>query len=96
MTELALNLRLIDHQEQPGVLQEVYEGPDGRRVRFFARVHPDPLAFSQVWSGSEWKPVHNLLDPGMSPRNAIIRLFETTEDVLGWPSSGGSNGSPRA
>jgi hypothetical protein len=84
MTGLIINLRLIDHQEQPGVLQEVYEGPDKRRVRFFARVHPDPTAFSQVWSGSEWKSIHNLLDPGLSPSEAIARLFKATEDILGW------------
>lgn len=83
---LVLNVRLIDRQEQPLVLQEVYEGPDKRRVRFFVRVCPDPTAFSQVWSGSEWKQVHNLFDPGLSPRDAIIRLLNTTEDILGWGS----------
>lgn len=84
MAALVLNLRLLDHQEQPGVIQEIYEGPDKRRVRFFARVHPDPTAFSQVWTGYEWKQVHYLLDPGLTPSDAIVRLFRPTEDILGW------------
>lgn len=81
---LITGVRVIDHQEQPGVLLEIVEGPDHRRVRFFVRVAEMPQAYSQVWTGSEWKPVHHLLDPGYNPGEALARLFKTTEDILGW------------
>jgi len=78
------NLRIIDHQETPGTVQEVIEGPDGRRVRFFVSVVPNATAYSQVWSGTEWKHVHTLLDPGLIVGGALARLMRTTEEILGW------------
>jgi len=83
---LITQVRVIDHQEQPGVLLEVVEGPDQRRARFFVRVSATPQAYSQVWTGSDWKSVHYLLDPGCNPGDALARLFKTTEDILGWGS----------
>ena len=81
---LLTNVRVIDHQELPGVLQEVVRGPDGRVARYFVRLLDHPQASSQVWSGAEWKPVHNLLDVGPSVAAAMARLTATTEDILGW------------
>ncbi len=83
---LITQVRVIDHQEQPGVLQQVVAGPDNRRVRFFVRVAETPQAYSQVWAGSEWKLIHHLLDPGCNPGEALARLVKITEDILDWGS----------
>ena len=86
MSDLLTGIRLIDHQEYDNALQHIIEGPDGRRVFFKVSVSPDdPQAYSQVWSGSEWKTVYTLLYPlAWAPGVAMTRLFQVTEDILGW------------
>lgn len=85
---IALDIRLIDRQQTRYAILEVYAGPDGRRVRFFAG---GGEAISQVWSGSEWNEVHRLVweGPNPTPEEAIRRLFSPTEDILGWSKSHG-------
>lgn len=84
MSLLATNIRLIDRQSTHRTLLEVYAGPDGRRVRFFA----DPVeAYAQVWANAGWLEVHRLLverNNPSPPEEAISKLFKTTEDILGW------------
>lgn len=88
MSLLTTNIRLIDRQSAHRTLLEVYAGPDGRRIRFFA----DPVeAYSQVWSDAGWREVHHLLIERSSPfppEEAITHLFKATEDILGWKEQG--------
>ena len=74
--------RLINRQEHSDVVLEVFEGPDGRRVRFFVKVAE--RACSEVWTGTEWKEVHSLVGRPKSIKYALPLLYITTEDILGW------------
>lgn len=83
---LVLNLRLIDRQETDVTVLEVYEGPDKRRVRFF--VHAGGPAYSEVWTGTAWQLVHQLLGKCTLLQASLVRLYRPTEDILGWSPHG--------
>lgn len=85
MSEIIQNIRLIDRQEHAsGAILEVLEGPDGRRVRYQAQ--PGERSFSQLWTGSEWVPIHHLLDTCRNLTMDLAKLHLVTEDILGWRS----------
>lgn len=77
------NIRLIDRQQMGRLLQEIYAGPDGRRVRFLASPQQ---ACSEVWSGTKWEAAYCLLEDfgDIPPEQVLTRLFKVTGDILGW------------
>lgn len=78
-------IRLIDRQESPKAILEVYAGPNNSRVRFHADSSAAwAAAYSELWSGTGWNVVHSLLTPCAMPSESIAKLFKVTADILDW------------
>ena len=86
MSILLQRYRVISQQRSDQSVMEILEGPDGRRVQFFAQSSPEPKAFSRLWTDKGWIPVFHLLTPGVVLQDSISLLFQPTEGILGWDS----------
>lgn len=79
---ILIQMRLIDRQETPTSVMEVYACPYHQKVRFL--VIFGEKAHSQVWTQEGWKSVHQLLDVRLPMDQALVQLHRVTDDILGW------------